>query len=163
MKKKSIIIQVMIIFLGGSCLHFTYDLSGYNILVGIFSAINESVWEHTKMVILPTILYDIIYYIRHKNSINKDSWFSSMIINLIVAIFTMPLLYYFYTGAFGKEILIIDIIIFLLSVIFGTYFGWQFYHKNKVLPWKLLLIIIIVTYVLFTFYQPNIPIFISKE
>ncbi len=37
---------IIFIVLLGSSLHFTYELSGENPLVGAFSAVNESVWEH---------------------------------------------------------------------------------------------------------------------
>jgi hypothetical protein len=50
---------LFIIFLG-TALHFTYALSGNNIIVGSFSAINESVWEHLKLPFWPALLWTII-------------------------------------------------------------------------------------------------------
>jgi hypothetical protein len=43
---------VFIIFLG-SALHFTFEWSGNQPAVGIFSAVNESVWEHLKLAFWP--------------------------------------------------------------------------------------------------------------
>lgn len=40
--------MIFIIFLG-SMLHFTFELSGRNPLVSVFSAVNESVWENLKL------------------------------------------------------------------------------------------------------------------
>ena len=33
----------------GTMLHFTFELSGNQPVVGVFSAVNESVWEHLKL------------------------------------------------------------------------------------------------------------------
>jgi len=41
------------IILLGSMLHFTFELSGENPVVGVFSAVNESVWEHLKLAYWP--------------------------------------------------------------------------------------------------------------
>ncbi len=52
---------IFIVFLG-SMLHFTFELSGRNPLVGIFPAVNESVWEHLKLAFWPAMLYAFIEY-----------------------------------------------------------------------------------------------------
>ena len=36
------------IVIAGTLLHFVYGWSGRNLLVGLVSPVNESVWEHTK-------------------------------------------------------------------------------------------------------------------
>lgn len=163
MKKKTLLWETVLVFLLGTCLHFTYHWSGENLLVGLFSAINESVWEHTKMVILPTVLWYVVYYARHKSEVARDVYFSSMMVSLLVSIGVMPFLFYFYSGAFGVELLIVDIFIFLISIIVGEYYGNRYFNKGKTLPWIPILIVMIAVYVLFTLYQPNLPIFISAE
>lgn len=37
----------------GVLLHFTYEWSGDNPAVGLFSAVNESTWEHLKLIFFP--------------------------------------------------------------------------------------------------------------
>lgn len=37
----------------GTILHFTYKWSNNNNFIGIFSATNESTWEHLKLVFFP--------------------------------------------------------------------------------------------------------------
>lgn len=44
----------------GSMLHFTFELSGGNPVVGVFSAVNESVWEHLKLAYWPALAYMVI-------------------------------------------------------------------------------------------------------
>ena len=43
------LVGMVFIILLGSMSHFTFELSGFNPIVGAFSAVNESVWEHLKL------------------------------------------------------------------------------------------------------------------
>lgn len=54
------IFSVIFTFILGTLLHFTYKLSGENVIVASFSAINESVWEHLKLLYFPMLLTLII-------------------------------------------------------------------------------------------------------
>ena len=162
LKRKDILVGSIFIFLLGSLFHFTYELLGNNFLVSIFSATNESVFEHTKLVLYPIIIWYLIFYFKNKTKVNKNGLFSSMIINLIFSILIIPLLFYFYTGAFGIESLLVDLIIFYISSLGGLLVAKKFYQKKKILPWQLFLIIIILLYGIWTFYPLNLPIFMAK-
>lgn len=162
LKRKDILVGSIFIFLLGSLFHFTYELLGNNFLVSIFSATNESVFEHTKLVLYPIIIWYLIFYFKNKIKVNKNGLFSSMIINLIFSILIIPLLFYFYTGAFGIESLLVDLIIFYISSLGGLLVAKKFYQKKKILPWQLFLIIIILLYGIWTFYPLNLPIFMAK-
>lgn len=165
--EKWILLGILVIFLQGSFLHFAYQLSGKQPLIGLLVPINESVWEHTKMVLLPIILWWIIYYIimNKKEKINKDKWFTAALLSLIITIVMIPLLYYFYTQAFGVEFLIADIIILLVSVMFGQLFGLHYYKHGKGINANFVVIlfcIIICVFMLFTTYPPDFPMFQQK-
>lgn len=41
----------------GTLSHFFFDWSGENRLVGIFAAVNESTWEHLKLLFFPALLF----------------------------------------------------------------------------------------------------------
>ena len=41
----------------GTLLHFTYQWSGRNPVIGIFSAVSESTWEHLKLLAIPMLLF----------------------------------------------------------------------------------------------------------
>ena len=53
------IITVIVCIILGILLHFTYELSGENMIVGLFSAVNESTWEHIKICMTPTFLWSL--------------------------------------------------------------------------------------------------------
>jgi len=63
---------VFIIFLGGA-LHFTFALSGNQPIVGAFSAVNESVWEHLKLAFWPALLLTIIEYPLLRKAVTTSS------------------------------------------------------------------------------------------
>ena len=62
-KKLLLKFQVLSFFLDailGVFLHFTYEISNNNPIVGIFSAINESTWEHLKLIFFPMLFSTFI-------------------------------------------------------------------------------------------------------
>ena len=53
------IITIFICLILGILLHFTYEWAGENIIVGIFSAVNESTWVHLKLAFYPMLIMGI--------------------------------------------------------------------------------------------------------
>ena len=162
--EKWLIKGIPIIFFIGSLMHFLYDLSGKNIFVGLISAVNESVWEHSKMVLWPVICWWTIYYMKNnkKNKIDRNKWFTGGLVALLTALITMPMIYYFYTEAFGIEILIIDISILFLAILFGQLLGLHVYKYSKGINASVsirIFIVLILLFAIFTLYQPHLPIF----
>lgn len=148
-------------------MHFAYDILGKNYIIGMFTPINESVWEHSKMLLLPVILWWTVYYFMKNGqySINKNKWFGGALFALITSLVTMPLVFYFYTEAFGVELLWVDIIILLLSLIFGQLLGLHYYRYGKGVNATVVLgffTALIVMYMIFTYAPPEIPIFKSN-
>ena len=60
--KKYCIIGIFFTVLLGTLLHFTYDLSGNSDFVAILSAVNESTWEHLKLIFFPMIVFMLIEF-----------------------------------------------------------------------------------------------------
>ena len=116
------------------------------------------------MVLLPTILWWAVYYFvsAKKYDIDKNKWFTGALASLLVALLTIPLLFYFYTGAFGVESLIVDILLLLVAFLFGQLIGLHFYKYSKGINTIISIIIfalITLIFILFTFYTPHLPIF----
>lgn len=166
---KYVIISTLFIFILGSLTHFLYDFTKENTLIALFSPVNESVFEHCKMVLLPTVLWGLGYFnfYKKKDDIIKDKYYTSINISLIVSIVLIPLLFYFYTGAFGVEIIAVDVLILFISVLIGNIISVHFYvRSSKYLSFKLNLIITILIFLLFilgTFYPPEFPIFMDSQ
>ena len=63
MKQRSILWQAAgfaAVTFGGTILHFLYDWTGGSILVAPFSGVNESTWEHMKLLFWPLFLYALV-------------------------------------------------------------------------------------------------------
>lgn len=110
------VIGTIFIIAIGSLIHFLYDWTNHNKIIGYFASVNESTWEHIKLIIAPTFLWLIIEY--HFYSANPNLFFARFI-SLIVMIITIPILFYSYTYLTKKNNFIIDIAIFILAAIIG--------------------------------------------
>lgn len=60
------IFSVLFTFVLGTLFHFTYKWSGENQAVALFSSINESTWEHLKLLFFPMLLTTIIGYFLYR-------------------------------------------------------------------------------------------------
>ena len=109
------IFSVFFTFLLGTLLHFTYDWSGKNPIVAIFSAINESTWEHLKLLFFPMLISTIIGYFLFFKTISN--YLCAKALGIIVAITFIIILFYTYSGILGKNIPFIDISSFFIATI----------------------------------------------
>jgi hypothetical protein len=153
---------VVFIIIFGSMLHFTFEWSGRQIIVGIFSAVNESVWEHLKLGFWPAITFALIEFKYLRKLANNFLLAKAVGIYLIPAIIIV--IFYSYIAILGESILAIDIITFIIAVIVGQAVSYKLL-TGKILPPKLAVISLIalfllgLAFLLFTFYPPAFPLF----
>lgn len=162
--EKSHLLGISVIFFLGSLFHFLYALAGKSPIVGAIAAVNESVWEHQKLILLPMIGWWTLYFLFRKGSSQIDSrkWFSALLVSLIVSILVIPFAYYFYSGALGLHLLVVDILIFLLAVTAGQCLGMHFYRHSKGIPVYasiIAILLIVLLFIAFTFAPPHLPWF----
>ena len=159
--KKWQVIVIIICLILGTLLHFTYQLSNYNPIVGIFSAVNESVWEHLKLLFYPMALMAIIGGF----TINKQykNYWLGQVAGIITAMLFVVIFFYTYTGIIGKNIAILDIGSFVVGIILGEFVVYKII-QNKTeykaeIPSILLIIVIFLSFIIFTIYPPILPLF----
>lgn len=99
----------------GSVSHFFYTWSGNNALVGFFFPSNESTWEHLKMILFPFGLYFLVGSFFIKNT----SFAAAVGFSVSVACMTIITVFYGYTCILQKDVLWIDIVLFLVAVVLG--------------------------------------------
>lgn len=155
------IITVIICILLGILLHFTYEWSGENMLVGLFSAVNESTWEHLKLIYYPTVLIGIIgYFIIEKKTNNY--WFAQAV-GIITAIAFTIIFFYTYTGVIGTNFAWLNIATFIIAVMLGGFATYKILMSRKNFNAELIsiifLIILFFSFVLYTFNPPSIALF----
>ena len=156
-------VGIIVISILGTLLHFTYEMSHHNKFVAIFSAVNESTWEHIKICLTATLvwsLYDGYVYGSNPN------YFIAKGLSLLTIILLMPILFYTYTAFTKKAILIVDIISFYIVVICSQ-LVFRYFIQMEPLPFiytylsVILLVIEFASYMFLTF-QP-LKNFIFKD
>lgn len=157
---------ILFISIIGSILHFVYDLSGKMLIVGFFSPVNESVWEHLKLGFLPTIIYWTISYfvISKKNNISLGKWIYSASIALLTCPLFILSFHYTYSGAFGFHSIILDISSFYMGIIIAQLLALHLYKYAKIKTYHyyvaiFILIILVTSFVVFTLNPPELPLF----
>ncbi len=142
---KIYIIGFFFISIIGTLLHFTYDLTKHNKVVGLFSAVNESTWEHIKMGLTPYFAWSLVDGFIY--GINPNYFFSKLV-GLIAIIIIIPLIFYSYKLITKKSILIIDILTFYIAIFCSQYFGYLLINIKKV-PYYLNYISLVLLFIIF--------------
>lgn len=148
----------------GTFLHFAYELSGNNFFVGLFAPINESIWEHTKLIYFPTLICGL--YINKNLKNQYPCIYSAMSFASLLGILLIIILFYTYSGIIGSHIAFVDISIFYISVIISFCVGYKLTLSCRQNSFgtllQLLNILIVCLFVIFTLSPPDIPLFISR-
>ena len=114
-KKWQIFASIFCLILG-TILHFTYEWFNYNVMVGLFSAVNESVWEHLKLLFYPMFFISIIGYFKIGRKL-CNYWYTQMI-GVVFALIFVVVFFYTYTGIIGKNFFLLDIASFIIFTVY---------------------------------------------
>lgn len=163
MRKTLLFFQIAgFVFTGilGTLLHFLYDWTNSPI-TALFSAVNESIWEHMKLLFVPTLTFAFIQRKFFAGSF-KNFWWAKLM-GIVAGLLSIPILYYTYTGALGVSADWFNITIFFLAAAVCYITEAMFIKKEKSFCHSgvavAVLCLIVVTFVVFTFYPPFIPLF----
>ncbi|MBE7065138.1 MAG: hypothetical protein E7384_04925 [Ruminococcaceae bacterium] len=146
---------------GGTLLHFLYDITNQNILVASFSAVNESTWEHMKLMFFPQFFFALFqckYFKDYKN------FWCVKLTGILTGLLMIPVLFYTYNGAVGKSPDWLNITFFLMSAAVA-FIAETYLLRNDILKCKrlwiayLVIILLGILFVAFTFAPPELPIF----
>ena len=147
----------------GTLLHFTYDWSGGNAVVAALSAVNESTWEHMKLLAVPWILWSVAEAVALRNA--DAPTLAARAAGLLVGLGAVPTLYYTYTGVVGEHFLWADIAVFLVAAALGTVVSRRLLKVGKPagMLWQivgaLVLLGIGALFVWWTYNAPLLPLF----
>ena len=145
----------------GTLLHFLYDWLGGAAWIAPFSGINESTWEHMKLLFWPMLLYAVVqsFFFRE-----RENFWCVKCRGILLGIGLIPILFYTYNGVIGKSPDWINIAIFFLSAATVYFYEARQLTKDDTpcRPKKcaiLLLCTVAALFVIFTFLTPQIGIF----
>ena len=146
----------------GTLLHFLFDLTGGNGVVALFSAVNESIWEHMKLIFYPMAVFAFAEYFAWGREV--ESFWCVKLIGILLSLVLIPLVYYTYTGILGVNADWFNITIFFLAAGIGYFVETRVFQKGVVCPlpdWAAIgiLCLIAAAFTVFTFLPPEIPFF----
>lgn len=146
----------------GSLSHFFYDWTNQNMFVGLFTPINESVWEHMKLLFFPVLLYTFYEMLVYEKM--NEHFLTVRLLSLLIGLFMIPTLFFIYTGFFGKVLFILDLIIYVFSILLTFLVSryLEIYAKELELPYFVLFIaflFLLILFISFTFSPPDLPLF----
>ena len=164
MKKRSILWQWAgfgSVTLGGTVLHFLYGWTGGGILAAAFSGVNESTWEHMKLLYWPLFAFALVQRPFFRG---QKSYWCVKLAEILLGLALIPVLFYTWNGVFGKSPDWVNISIFYITAALVFLFeGWAFRQErlNCKHPHLALAAICILgaLFVLFTFAPPQLPLF----
>lgn len=157
------IIGIIFVLITGSISHFVYEWTDNNFIAGLIFPINESVWEHMKLVFFPMLLYS---FIMEKKLISLFPCISSALsAGIISGTILVPVLFYTYTGILGYDVFILDIITFALSVIAAFIIVYKLTlscaSKKYSAFLHIIVYIFIICFMIFSVFPPDLGIFVS--
>ena len=145
----------------GTLLHFLYDWLDKSVWIAPFSGVNESTWEHMKLLFWPMLL---VVLLARPLFAEREDFYAIALDAVLVGLTLIPVLFYTYNGAIGKSPDWINIAIFFVST------ALAFLHLSHllirppaaalspVLPLTALALLAL-AFVLFTFLPPPLALF----
>ena len=151
---------VFTVFLG-VVLHFAFEWSNEALILAPFSAVNESVWEHMKILFFPMLIYSFFqgfFFEKYPN------YWSIKLKVILVGIILIPGLYYLYNGAIGNSPDWLNILIFVISAAIAYIYENKLFRENKKSRINkkesiILIVTIMILFILFTFAPIELNIF----
>ncbi|MDD3362768.1 MAG: DUF6512 family protein [Hespellia sp.] len=161
--KSLFIIGAVLISILGTLGHFLYEWTGNNPIVAYFSAVNESTWEHLKLLFFPLLLWTVVSYFLWGRE--KKCYWGANACGCLAGLLTIVTLYYTYRGALGFNIDFLNIAIYFVSVVVSCYIAYCCIVREKCC-WNdmagiLFFIIMTILFWIFTAFPPQIALFQS--
>jgi len=140
--------------------HFVYDWTGGGFLIGLFFPVNESTWEHMKLVFFPMLLFTLVAGKRIEGQ--YPCIYRAMYTGILVGLLLIPVLFYTYSGILGFHVAWANIAVYIVSVLLAYLVVYRVAANCKRKDSKALRIVmyaLLVMFMVFTVYPPEIGLF----
>lgn len=146
----------------GTLSHFIYEWSGKLAVIGLFFPVNESTWEHMKLLFFPMLLYTLFLCLTKGRS--QPNLCPALFAGTLLGAFSIPAIFYTYQGILGFNTLILDILVFFFSTALGFFTACRlskkpFSARNRIFL-GILTAVTFAAFLLFTVYPPSIGLFL---
>ena len=147
---KRLLLACVVTTLAGVCLHFLYELFP-NPLTALISPVNESIWEHLKLVYWPYLVAMFLVTGKAGRG-NRGSWLFSLLV-ISVALLAIG---YVYHISLGRDSRIFDIGLYVVLMALGFWLPGRLKPSaGRDTPVFFLTVLLGVTILLFTFLPPD--------
>ncbi len=152
----------------GVLLHFTYEWSNDNPAVGLFSAVNESTWEHLKLIFFPIFLLTMIEFLwaHIKEKPLPEHYLPARTVGILSGMAFIVIVFYTLNGVLGRNYEFLNIALYFAGVMYALRVENRLLHKasNSYLYINdyvvmTILAILAVAFFAFTKYPPELGIF----
>lgn len=142
--------------------HFVFEWTNKNVVIGAFFPVNESVWEHSKLIFMPYLIASFVLYffVGHKNN-----FLFAKALMLSICIPLMIVLFYTYSGILGYHLMPVDIAITILIFAILSVFSYIIMTSPKKFNPRIPVVIAIIFYVaciVFTYFPIKIDLFMDE-
>ena len=148
MSLKTNLFRFIFISVLGVLLHFTYEWSGYNAVVGLFSAVNESTWAHLKLLFFPFLL--------------PEQFLPARVLGILAGMGGIVVGFYTLRGVLGRNYDALNIALYFAGVLLSLFVENKRYRKSSLLSTKAaaaVLLLLTVAFFVFTYCPPDIGLF----
>lgn len=149
--------------IGGTVLHFLFDWLGEAKWIAPLSGVNESTWEHMKLLFWPMFIFAIVqsFFFR-----DRENFWCVKLRGILLGLISIPVIFYTYNGVIGRSPDWINIAIFFISAAIAYIFETRSFNADKLQcksPKKAIAVLsaIALLFVVFTFLTPEIGIFMD--
>ena len=145
----------------GIILHFLYDWTNKSIFFAPYSAVNESIWEHMKILFFPMFFIAIIesFFLKEINN-----FWTIKLKGILIGVLFIPICYYVYSGIIGTSYDWLNILIFIVAAFISTFYEYrELIRKTEIEDNNsqalFLIAIFAIFFIIFTFNPPSLNIF----
>lgn len=141
----------------GTLLHFSYAFFNFSKIVAPFSAINESTFEHLKLLFWPFTFFSFAEYFIYGKK--RNSFFFVKLLSVLFGMAVIVTFFYTYTGILGFNLLFLDIFSFILGSASSWYLSYALAENDtKKNPSQLIFIVLWVVLIYFFIYFTYNPL-----
>lgn len=162
MTLKTFLSRFLFISVLGVLLHFTYEWSDDNPIVALFSAVNESTWEHLKLLFFPMLLLTIIELLFTEKRQLPSNYLFARTIGILSGMAFIVIAFYTLTGVFAKLPDAVNIALYFLGVFLALYIENKINRgnsQNHSAFAAIVLLALTIAFFVFTKYPPSIGLF----
>lgn len=158
------ILRYLFVVLIGVFFHFAYKLSGENPSVGFFTLVNESVWEHLKLLFFPMLILTIWdLFTTRKNNL---CFLPARVSGILAGLAFIVVVFYTVTGILGSHAAWVSILIYLLGVAVAFWVEKKNSTNCNQINVRIaivILIVLLILFILFTIAPPVLGIFVPMD